>query len=598
MEDRIDSMDVSVSSPDHATTIEPYTADSIEVLKGPSTLLYGSGAIGGVVDVHTGRIPHSVPDQVELNAELRGADNADQRAAAAALDAGAGNFAFHIDGFYRDADEYEIPGYAESAALRALEEEEHEGEDEHDEHEEEEAFGVLPGSDYELRGGAIGASYVGDAGFIGLAVSSYDADYGLPGHSHAHEHEEEEHEEEGEHEEHGDEESASLDLDQTRIDFEAGLVSPGEGIESVNLRIGYNDYEHTETEGSGEPGTTFSNEALEGRLELVHAPTSFGVRGAAGLQFSTREFSAVGEEAFVPPVDTDTFGLFYVGRKDLGQTSIEAGARYEHVKQDPSEGISRTFDHGSISVGLSHLFAERWTLSGHFDYSNRAPVAEELYSDGPHIVTGTYEIGDPSLDEEKAANISATLGYEWDSLRFSLSGYYTDFTDFIYQFDTGQEIEELIVLEWRQDDATFTGGEIDLSWRAVNWDSGAMTLNAGMDVVRARLKDGDNRNLPRIPPLRWRLGAIVEWRSFVAELAWLTADDQTDTAVGELPTESYDDLRLHLAYNFRLGGSSDLQVFFNGRNLTDDEQRYHTSFIKDFAPQPGRTLEAGVRLRM
>ena len=602
MEDRIDSMDVSVSSPDHATTIEPYTADAIEVLKGPSTLLYGSGAIGGVVDVHTGRVPHQVPEQVALNAELRGADNADQRTAAGRLDAGAGDFAFHVDGFYRDADDYEIPGYAESAALRALEEEHDEHEDElehegeHGEHEEE-AYGELPGSDLEIRGGAFGVSYVGDAGFIGLAVSSYDADYGLPGHSHAHGHEEEGHEEEEEHGEHEEEGSASLDLDQTRIDFEAGLEAPLQGIESMNLRIGYNDYEHTEAEGNGEMGTTFSNEATEGRFELVHE-RRWGIRGAAGLQFSTREFSAIGEEAFVPPVDTNTFGLFYVGRRDLGQTSIEAGVRYEHVEQDPSEGISRKFDHGSASVGLSHLLAERWTLSGQFDYSNRAPVAEELYSDGPHLVTDTYEIGDPALDEERAANVSASLGYEWDALRFTLSGYYTDFTDFIYQSATGEEVDELMVLEWQQADATFSGGEIDLSWQAIAWESGAVTLNAGMDVVRARLKSGDNKNLPRIPPQRWRLGAIVEWRSFIAELAWLTVDDQNDTAEGELPTEGYDDLRLHLAYNFRLGGNSDLQLFFNGRNLTDDEQRYHTSFIKDFAPQPGRTLEAGVRLRM
>ncbi|MEM9623325.1 MAG: Plug domain-containing protein, partial [Pseudomonadota bacterium] len=315
MEDRIDSLDVSVSSPDHLTTVEPFAANSIEVLKGPSTLLYGTGAIGGVVDVHTGRIPHEVPDKVSVQVDARGADNAERRSTAAKLDAGIGGFAIHLDGFYREADDYEIPGFAESRGLRALEEAEHEGEEEHEEeeehgHEEEEAFGELPGSDLKSHGGAFGLSYVGERGFIGLAVSSYEAEYGLPGHGH---HEEEGHDEEEAEEEHEEEEeegNPNLDLEQTRIDFEAGLSEPFAGIESINLRIGANDYEHIEVEGNGEPGTTFSTEAYEARIELVHEE-ALGIKGSFGVQVSQREFEADGEEAFVRPVDTDNYGVFY-----------------------------------------------------------------------------------------------------------------------------------------------------------------------------------------------------------------------------------------------------------------------------------------------
>lgn len=597
MEDRIDSMDVSVSSPDHLTTIEPFVAQSIEVLKGPSTLLYGSGAIGGVVDVHTGRIPHEVPEKLSAKAELRAADNADQRTGAVRLEAGAGTIAFHLDAFYRDADEYDIPGFAESAALRELEE--MEGEEHGDEHgeehsEEEEAFGTLPGSQLEHRGGAIGLSHVGERGFLGVAVSTYEADYGLPGHSHGHEHgEEEEHGEEHSEEEEG---NPVLDLTQTRIDLEAGLDAPFAGFSSANFRLGFNDYEHTEVEGNGEAGTVFATEALEGRVELVH-DRMMGFEGATGLQFSTREFSALGEEAFVQPVDTQTVGVFYVGQRDFGTTGLEVGLRYEHVDHDPTDSLSRTFDLGAASLGLIQPLTDNWTFSAQVDYSNRAPVAEELYSDGPHLATQSYEIGDPNLSEERAANLSASLAYEQESVRFALSAYYTDFGDFIYEAATGAELDELPVLQWQQDDATFRGVEVDFGWDALNWREGSLTLMAGFDLVRARLDEGENRNLPRIPPRRWRIGTVVTWQDLLAEVAWTRVDDQSDTAAGELPTEAYNDLRVHLAYGLDLRNSR-LELFLTGRNLTDDEQRYHTSFIKDFAPQPGRTIEAGVTLRL
>ena len=585
-EDRIDSLDVSVSSPDHLTTIEPFVAESIEVLKGPSTLLYGTGAIGGVVNVHTGRIPQEVPDAMTGKLELRGADNANHKTAAAELEAGAGAWAFHVDAFYRDADEFYIPGFAESAGLRALEA--LEGEEEEGE-EEEEAFGTLPGSQVETRGGALGLSYIGERGFAGISVSSYGGEYGLPG---GHGHEEGE-EEEGEEEEEG---NPILDLSQTRIDGEFGLHNPLAGFSRANLRLGFNDYEHTEFEGNGEAGTVFATEAMEGRLELVHEPF-MGFEGATGVQFSTREFSALGEEAFVPPVDTDTLGIFYVGQRSFGSTGLDLGLRYEHVDPDPSMGRSRNFDLGAASLGVVQPLSNRWRLSGQLDYSNRAPVAEELYSDGPHLATQSFEIGDPNLEEESALNLSASIHYETPAVNFVLSAYQTEFSDFIYEVATGEEMDELPVLQWQQQDATFQGLEADLGWNAITWNNGGMALNLGYDRVRARLDVGENRNLPRIPPSRWRVGTVLSWRESLAEISWSRVSSQTDAALNELPTESYNDLRVHVSTRLNFAGS-DVELFLTGRNLTDDEQRYHTSFIKDFAPQPGRTIEAGVTFRL
>ncbi len=595
MEDRIDSMDVSVSSPDHATTIEPFMADHIEVLKGPSTLLYGTGAIGGVVDVHTGRIPHSVPESLNSKVEVRGADNADQRTAAGMLQAGAGGFAFHLDGFYRDADDYEIPGYAESAALRALEEEEHEDEEEeeHEEHEEDEAYGILPGSELEKSGGAFGLSFVGDRGFVGGAVSRYDATYGLPG-GHSHAHEDEEHEDE-EHE-HGEEGNPILDLEQTRIDFEAGLREPFAGAASLNLRIGYNEYEHAEIEPGGEVGTLFENEAVEGRFEVVHLPVA-NITGAGGFQFGDREYSATGEEAYVPPVDTRTWGLFYVGQRDFAHFDLEGGVRYERVSHDPQFGMTRSYDIGAASLGLVAPFESGLTLALLADYSTRAPTVEELFSDGPHLATGSYEIGDPELDKERAANVSATIQYENDSWLLGASVYYTDFKDFIFESPTGEELDELPVFQWQQDNATFRGVELQAEWRAIRWDDGEFALSAFYDQVRGRLKNGENRNLPRVPPQRWGLGARLNWIGFTLTLDYAKTSDQDDNADFELPTEGFDDLRAYLGYGWKLDDSL-LEIFVAGRNLTDDEQRHHSSFIKDFAPQPGRTIEGGIRLTL
>lgn len=607
MEDRIDSLDVATSSPDHATTIDPFVAQSVEVLKGPSTLLYGSGAIGGVVDVHSGRILHAVPETLTGGVEVRGADNANQRGAAGRLDGGAGNFALHLDGFYRDADEYDIPGYAESSRYRA-QEEEHEHEEEHDHEEdhadgEDEVFGTLPGSQFETRGGAIGASYIGERSFFGVAVSSFQAEYGLPGHSHAHHEEEEDHADEHQ-DEHEEEHAHSegemppiLDLEQTRIDLEGGIDSPFAGVRSINFRMGYNDYEHVEIEGD-EVGTLFSREAWEGRLELRHEPI-LGFEGAAGVQLGDSEFSVVGEEAYVQPVDTQTFGVFWVGQQNFGSLGLEAGVRIDSVEHDPAEAQSRgrDFTTGSVSLGLIQPLSDRLKISGQLDYSSRAPVAEELYSFGPHLATQSYELGDENLEEETATNISVALQYEGDSWSLAVSAYITEFGDFIYQSNTGLEEDELPVYQWTQGDATFMGVEGEASWQAITWSAGGLTLTGGFDAVDGELARGGDRDLPRIPASRWWLGAMASWDALNADITWRTVADQDVVAPYELQTDGYNDLRAHVGYRFNVKGS-ELELFLNGRNLTDDEQRLHTSFVGQFAPLPGRTLEAGVRLEL
>jgi len=624
MEDRIDTLDVSVSSGDHAVTVDPFVAERVEILKGSATLLYGSGAIGGVVDVQTGRIPQEVPERIRGAVNLRGNNNGNGRNGSFRLGGGSGSIAWHVDAFAREADDYDIPGFAESAALRAQEEEEHhddehheeEGhhDDEHDDdehhddehHDEEEAQGRLPGSGLETRGGSVGLSWVGDRGFVGLSVSNLDSDYGIPGHSHDHghghdehdheemgHHEDEDHHEEDEHHEHEAESAPIVDLEQTRIDLKAALADPFGGFESLSFRLGINDYEHVENE-AGEAGTAFSNQAWEARAELTHGPAG-GWRGAFGIQLGDREFSVAGEEAFTPPVDTSSAGLFWVGERSLGRLGLEAGLRYDRVEHDPAGGSSRDFSGGSASLGLIVPLSQGWEGTLLADFSSRAPVGEELFSDAPHPGTGFFEIGDLELGHEKARNLAATLAGRGD--RWSVSGtfYHTDFADFIYQAATNEERSGFDVRRYAQADATFSGFEVEGRLTVAEWGAGRLDLGIFYDRVSPSLDISANDNLPLMPPDR--VGVSLEFTSdrLRANVDYVRAADQDDIAEFELPTDGYNDLRARIAWRLRPANTT-VDLYLAGRNLTNDEQRLHTSVVKDLAPQPGRTIEAGMRM--
>lgn len=590
--DRIDTLDVSVTSGDHAVGVEPFIADQITVLRGSSTLLYGSGAIGGVVDVSTSRIHDERIEDITGRAQLRTSDNANASNGAFTVDLPVNsNVVLHVDGFLSDADDFDIPGFAESAFQIAAEEAEEAAEGGEGE-EEEEVFGILEGSRSERRGGAVGLSYIADNGFVGFSVSSLDADYGLVG---GHGHEEGE-EEEGEEEE--GEGPGLIDLSQTRFDLEAQLDTPFSGVESINFRLGVNDYEHNELEPNGEVGTLFSNEAWEARVELRHEEIA-GFEGALGIQLGDREFSAVGEEAFVTPVDTETLGLFWVGQRQLGNAELEAGVRYEEVDHSPStQGLpDLSFDSFSASLGLVGSINESLTLSGLLDFSSRAPTAEELYSNGPHLATNAFEIGDPNLNEEDVVAFTLSASYANERIELNSSIYFMQFQGYIYEIATDEEMDELPVFRWRQDDATFAGINLKGLVHLAAIGGGDLDFNFLFDLVRGELDDSldSNDNLPRIPASR--SGAGLSWTSdsWQASIDYLRVDNQSRIASFELPTDSYDDLSLFIQRKFAIA-ENELSLFLHGRNLTDDEQRHHGSIVKDFAPAPGRRWEVGVRM--
>ena len=585
MEDRIDVLDLSVTSADHAVAIEPFIADRIEIIKGPSTLLYGSGAIGGVVDVHTGRIPHTVPDQeFSGGLETRFDNNTDGHASVLEFNGGRGKLAWHLDGTWKDGDDYEIPGYAESARFRAIEEEGHE----------EETRGVVPGSAFDAKAYAGGVSYIFDRGFIGVSLSKMKADYGLPGgHGHEEDHEEGDHEE-GEHEE-GEHEEGNpfLELEQTRTDFEFGLSDPFGMFSSLNVRLGINDYEHKEIEATGEIASTFSNEAWELRTELVYNTELWS--GTLGFQHTDREFSAIGEEAFVPPVDTRDSGLFWVAERSFSSFDLEGGMRVGKVQRDLQDGSGQDFTTYSASLGFVVPLSDGLQVGLLSDYSARAPVTEELYSNGPHLVTNAFEVGDPDLDKERAVNLAATLRYAGEVWQATLTTYITRFSDFIFEQTTGNMAEGLPIFQFQQEDARFLGFDVEVSAKLFEWEDGSIMIRGMADYVDAELDVSGNDNLPRIPPMRFGAGLEFKAGKLTASLDYMGVSEQDDVAEGELMSPDYEDLSAYIGMTIPLGRRL-LSVFAQGKNLTDDEQRHHTSFIKEFAPASGRTIEVGVRL--
>lgn len=337
--------DASSTSPDHAVSFDPLGAEQIEVVRGPATLHYGSNAVGGVVNVLDDRVPDAVSDRpLHGKAEVSGATAADERAGAVSLNGGANAFAWHADFLKRKTDDLRIPGFAESAALRAEEEAEGGGEEGH-----EEVQGTLENSAVENTSGAAGVSVVGSRGFLGFAFSGLDSLYGVPGHEpHAEEGEVPPGEEPAPAEEHG---GVRIDLRQRRGDVRGELRQPMGGVHNVRLRLGRADYEHTELEGD-EIGTVFTNESWEGRLELNHEPLG-PFTGSVGVQGARRDFAAIGAEAFVPPSVTDTFAVFAFEEARSGAWRFQVGGRYEHQSAEVAEeALNRTFGAVSGSGGL------------------------------------------------------------------------------------------------------------------------------------------------------------------------------------------------------------------------------------------------------
>lgn len=569
LSDGVEVLDASTISPDHAITSEPLLIERVEVLKGPAALLYGGGAIGGVINVIDRKVPTYVPEKgYEGDIELRANSVASGGAGALGITAGTGNFALRVEGSKHQDNDYDIPGSPSKQE----------------------------GSYNDTDSFTLGGSFIGERGYIGMAYGEQNIRYGLLAHEHAdcHTHGPNDwhcggH---GHGHAHNDEHETVpyVDMRQKRWDLRGELNDPLPGFELARLRVGHSDYQHKEIEGA-EVGTRFDNDATDARLELTHAPL-LGWRGVLGAQTLHRDFEAAGEEAYVPPTLTRNHGLFLLEEYTADAWRYELGLRHEWQTID-ADGAKDTRHSGtSVSAGAVWTFATQYSLGFSLSRSQRLPTAEELYASGPHAATRTIELGDTELNEETSHNAELTLRKFAGRTTFSLSLYRNQVDDFIHAADTGHDVGGgYREIEYRQQDAVLTGVEGEVRFQAT--DSTALTLLG--DHVRGKLRGGGG-DLPRIPSDRIgvRLDQAFSER-LGGQLELIRVQRQDDLAAYETETGGYNLLGAGVSYRGALNATEYL-VYLKGDNLLDEKIRQHTSFIKDDVLQPGRNLTLGVRL--
>lgn len=604
LENGLGAIDASATSPDHAVSLDPLLVERVEVVRGPSALLYGGNAVGGVVNVITHRIHSALPDRpFHARAEVRGGSVDDSLASGLVLDGAVGPVAWHVDAYQRDTGDVAIPGFAESARRRAAEVA---GAAEHGEEAPEEIAGHIPNTALTNDGGAVGLSLVGERGFLGLAVSGHNSRYGVPAGAHAHHADEADAEDADTHEEAG----VQIDLRQRRLDLEGAITSAFGPFSGARFKLGTARYRHAELEGDN-VGTAFHNRGFDGRVELMHGADG-GLAGAFGWQGGRSDFDAAGEEAFVPPTRTDSQALFLFEEVTTGPGTWQLGARVERqeIERRDGTGLGRDDDQVSLSLGYLHRFGEGWTLGASLARTERAPNAQELYADGPHVATNAYEIGDAALGTERSVALDVTLRRRAGLVTGSLTLFTNRFAGYIFELPSGEHAEEgdagweihadgdeehgIAVYRFVQRDAWFTGAEAEAIVHLHEGGNGQFDLIFGGDLVRGRDRTTAT-DLPRITPMRGKIGAA--WSrgplALGAEMQFVAR--QKRVASNEVPTAAYDLVSAYATYRLAQGAVT-WELFVRGTNLGDREARLHTSFLKEVAPLPGRDVTAGVRL--
>jgi iron complex outermembrane receptor protein len=604
--DGIGSIDVSNTSVDHAVVIDPLLAQRIEVLRGPSALLFGSSAIGGVVNVIDTRIPRTVPEAgYRVNAIGTFGSAANERSVGAAGDVAIGrHLVLHADGSYLKSGDLDTGGSILSQSARAqalsqvgLPQDVQDGEDPIDFAATAGLRGKLPNSAAETWTAGVGASIITDTGMLGVSYSHYDSLYGVPlryatlvGQ---------------------EQEAPRLDIAQDRVDLRAEVETGGGFLDRIRLRAGQAKYRHFELEDTGEIATTFRSNGLEGRLELVQADRS-GWRGASGVQFFNRQFDVLGDEAFVPRNETNQTGLFTLQQVDFGGFKAEAGVRYEFTDQVAKTADDdlrffrgqRSFGALSGSLGASYALNDGIRIGLNGSYTERAPSAEELFANGGHAGTQAYELGNPDFRLERSKGLEAVFHAHGEGFSFDVSAYYNWFDNFISENQVGQGVCEaaaapsgrevdLPCFQYQQVDARFYGFEADASVRLAQ--IGTTTINADFvgDYTRATLKG--TGPVPRIPPLRLLGGIEAQGDRFTARGEVEHVFEQDRIAAFETPTADYTLVNASISLR-PFGRANNTTLLLSANNIFDVVARRHASFLKDFAPLAGRDFRATIRV--
>jgi iron complex outermembrane receptor protein len=600
----IGANDMSAISPDHATSVEPLLAERIEVLRGPATLLYGSGAIGGVVNVIDNRIPDKRPDKPIGGAlEQRFDSTSNETSTAMKVDGGQGHIAYHLDGFYRHRDDLDIGGRAIDIAKVAITDP---GLDIVDNPE-----GFLQNTGAEAISGSAGLSWIDDFGFAGASINNLNNNYGIAPDGTG-------------------EELVRIDLRQDKYDFKSELIQPFRFAKALRTRLGYTDYQHTEL-ANGELGALFTNKTYEGRIELEHQDIG-PFRGVVGFQAQSSDFHGQhyhthnheehdeheeeeeGDEGhegslvedIVPRSDVQSYGVFAVESLDVGPVTYQFGTRVEQTDIRP-DGM-QSFSYTPVSASVSALWKldTRNTFNLAVTRSARAPQVQELLSDGFHHATRSWERGDTGLKEEISYNLDLGYRFKSDWLRAEVDLFHNWAGDYIYQRRTGEFLDEegdsehcddsycVPVLQSSQADAIFKGYEAKLIFPLMENRYGLLDLTLFSDYTRGEFVNGGD--VPRMPPLRYGLQLDYNQEKLASYLRFTRADDQPHAGDFETSTAGYFLLDVGVNYQLKAYKDAKLLLFAKGNNLLDQNIRNAVSYQRIFAPEAGRGAEIGFRL--
>ena len=574
----IGSNDVSAISPDHATSVEPLLAERIEVLRGPATLLYGSGAMGGVVNVIDNRIPGRQFDKlVGAALEQRFDSTSDETSTTMKVEGGKDNIAYHLDGFYRHRNNLDIGGSGIDTAKVAITDPSLEIVDN--------PKGFLNNTGAEAISGSAGLSWIGAPGFAGVSINNLNNNYAIAPDGT------------------GDE-TVRIAMRQTKYDFKSELNNPFRFAKSLRTRLGYTDYQHTEI-ANGEPGAYYTNQSYEGRMELAHQDLG-PLRGVVGFQAQASDFNAIEKltgDSIVPRSDITSYGVFAVESFDIGAVTYQLGTRVEQTDIRPDGFANLSYTPVSASASAVWKLDNRNSLNLAVTRSSRAPQVQELLSDGYHDATRSYDRGDLGLREETSYNLDLGYRFKTDWLRAEFDLFHNWASDYIFQQRNGEFVDQdgnpcladcVPLVTSGQNDAIFKGYEAKLIVPMMENHLGLLEMTLFSDYTRGEFVNGSD--VPRMPPLRYGLQLDFNRDKLSTYLRFTRAESQPHAGDFETSTAGYFLLNVGANYQVKAYKDAKLMVFAKGNNLLNQNIRNSTSYLRNFAPEAGRGAEVGFRV--
>ncbi len=592
----VETGDLSDQGADHAMNIDAFDAGRIEIIRGPSALLYGSNATGGVINIIDGRVPNERPERfVEGTVMGRLGSVADERGGGGNISGAFGNFVWRARALVRESGDITTPEYMqeEEHGEERLEDEDHE--EETPEPKEEEHAEVhltsIENSGSSLTRGSFGLSWIGRRGYIGSAVTVHNNDHGIPGHAHD---EEEEEEIDEDHEEEEGVEEVTAEMTSRTYDLEGAYRFSNAVLRGIRFRAALTDYETAELEHLEEGdeegfSTILGKDQLEGRLEVDHVLAS-NMIGVAGIQIANSELTIEGSEAFLPNALSTGISVFALERINFDAFRFEFSGRMQWQSHDPRESgmTKKSFSALSLSGGVNYERSENIIFSLSWARAAKMPDVTELYAQGLHTAIRAVEIGNEDLEVETTNGLTIASHIQREPFTATISAYTNQANNFIYFAPTERAEEGNPIYQMNQAKARISGMEVDTRFELLHGPTSHLVLRLWGDYVRGRLVENEE-DLPRMPPLRVGAGLRYAAGNFGVDFSIKHVTDQELVFPGEEGTNGYTMANATVRYRL-IVGSTVQNISLQGMNLTNVLAREHTSFVKGLVPLPGRDI--------